>query len=112
MMRDTSATADEVWRVVIATQAPETEAPVLDATTATRLPARILDNDRAVTPLHFGTFDRWPVKALWCLGEMAPGILAASSFVVWLTRGRSRARKFRDASGTRPDRPVWMRLRR
>ncbi len=112
MMRDTPATADEVGCVVSATQAPETEAPVLDATTATRLPARILDNDRAVAPLHFGTFGRWPVKVLWCLGGMAPGVLAASGFLVWQTRGRSRARKLRDASGTRPDQPVWMRLRR
>ena len=67
MMRDTSATADEVGRVVIATQAPETEAPVLDATTATRLPARVLANKRAVTPL---------LRHLWWLaGEdsLVPG---------------------------------------
>lgn len=37
-------------------------------------------------PLHFGTFGGWPVKVLWCLGGLAPGILAVSGFVLWLKR--------------------------
>lgn len=39
--------------------------------------------------LHYGTFGGWPVRALWCLLALAPGLLAISGFMLW----RSRARK-------------------
>lgn len=42
-------------------------------------------------PLHFGTFGGWPVRVLWCLGGLAPGILAVSGFLIW--RGRHRKEK-------------------
>ncbi len=42
-------------------------------------------------PLHYGTFGGWPVRILWCLGGLAPGILAVSGFFIWRSR-RSRAR--------------------
>lgn len=37
-------------------------------------------------PLHFGTFGGWPVKLLWCVLSLAPGILAVSGFVIWYRR--------------------------
>lgn len=43
-------------------------------------------------PLHFGTFGGLPVKILWCLGGLAPGILAVSGFAIWWVR-RSSARR-------------------
>lgn len=40
----------------------------------------------AFTPLHFGTFGGLPVRILWCLGGLAPGVLAVSGFVIWRQR--------------------------
>ena len=37
-------------------------------------------------PLHFGTFGGLPVKILWSLGGLAPGLLAVTGFVIWRTR--------------------------
>jgi len=37
-------------------------------------------------PLHYGTFGGWPVKILWCLGGLTPGMLAITGFVVWRRR--------------------------
>lgn len=42
--------------------------------------------------LHFGTFGGWPVKVLWTLGGLTPGVLAVSGFVIWRARHRSRRR--------------------
>jgi len=39
-------------------------------------------------PLHFGSFGGGLVKALWCLGGLAPGILAISGFLIWRKRTR------------------------
>lgn len=50
------------------------------------LGAQIYDS---FVPLHFGTFGGWPVRVLWCLGGMAPGILAVSGFLIWRARHRS-----------------------
>lgn len=41
-------------------------------------------------PLHFGTFGGLPVKILWCLGGLAPGILAVSGFAIWWLRRRTK----------------------
>ena len=38
------------------------------------------------TPLHFGTFGGLPVKILWCLGGLTPGILAVTGFLMWWKR--------------------------
>lgn len=40
-------------------------------------------------PLHFGTFGGLPVKILWCLGGLAPGVLAVSGFFIWRLRHRT-----------------------
>jgi uncharacterized iron-regulated membrane protein len=50
------------------------------------LRAQIYDS---FVPLHYGTFGGWPVRVLWCLGGMAPGILAVSGFLIWRARHRS-----------------------
>lgn len=42
----------------------------------------------AFYPLHFGSFGGLPVKLLWCLGGLTPGILATSGFVIWWKRTR------------------------
>jgi len=38
------------------------------------------------TPLHFGTFGGLPIKILWCLGGLAPGVLAVTGFILWRLR--------------------------
>lgn len=45
--------------------------------------ARITD---AFTPLHYGTFGGLPVKILWTLGGLTPGVLAISGFLMWWAR--------------------------
>lgn len=40
------------------------------------------------TPLHYGTFGGLPVKILWALGGLTPGVLAISGFVIWQLRRR------------------------
>jgi uncharacterized iron-regulated membrane protein len=40
----------------------------------------------AMGPLHFGTFGGWPVKVLWCVGGLTPGILSLSGFLIWRAR--------------------------
>jgi uncharacterized iron-regulated membrane protein len=37
-------------------------------------------------PLHFGTFGGLPIKLLWCLGGLAPGVLAVSGFLIRRSR--------------------------
>lgn len=44
---------------------------------------QILDSFR---PLHYGTFGGLPVKILWCLGGLAPAILALSGTFLWWKR--------------------------
>jgi uncharacterized iron-regulated membrane protein len=44
----------------------------------------------AFTPLHFGTFGGLPVKILWCLGGLTPGMLAITGSLVWWHRRNSR----------------------
>jgi len=41
--------------------------------------ARILDSFR---PLHFGDFGGWPVKLIWSLAGLTPGLLAITGFVL------------------------------
>jgi len=43
----------------------------------------------AFTPVHFGNFGGLPVKILWSVLALAPGVLAVSGFVIWFRR-RSR----------------------
>lgn len=49
------------------------------------LGAQILD---AFEPLHFGNFAGLPVKIVWAIGGMAPGILALSGAAIWWKRRR------------------------
>ncbi len=42
------------------------------------------------TPLHYGTFGGLPVRILWSLGGLTPGILGVSGFLIWLRRRKSR----------------------
>jgi uncharacterized iron-regulated membrane protein len=42
----------------------------------------------AAAPLHFGNFGGWPVKVLWCLGGLTPGVLAISGILIWRLRQR------------------------
>jgi uncharacterized iron-regulated membrane protein len=42
----------------------------------------------AAMPLHFGSFGGLPIKVLWCLGGLAPGVLALSGAVIWGLRSR------------------------
>lgn len=46
---------------------------------------RIVDT---FTPLHYGTFGGLPVKILWAIGGLTPGVLAVTGFVVWQLRRR------------------------
>jgi len=48
--------------------------------------SRIVD---AFGPLHFGTFGGLPVKILWALAGLAPGLLAVSGFVIWRLRRKA-----------------------
>lgn len=45
--------------------------------------ARIADT---FTPLHYGTFGGIPVKILWTLGGLTPGVLAVTGFIMWRLR--------------------------
>ncbi|MBK1882245.1 PepSY domain-containing protein [Luteolibacter pohnpeiensis] len=45
----------------------------------------------AFRPLHYGTFGGLPIKILWCIGGLTPGILAVSGALMWWQRNR---RKF------------------
>jgi uncharacterized iron-regulated membrane protein len=38
------------------------------------------------TPLHYGSFGGLPVKILWALGGLCPGVLAITGFLVWFRR--------------------------
>jgi len=63
----------------------------------------------AFRPLHYGTFGGWPIKVLWTLGGLAPGVLAVSGFALWWLRRRSAAadsRRLRPARDPRPARQV------
>lgn len=41
-------------------------------------------------PLHYGTFGGWPIKVLWSIGGLMPGILAVSGFLIWISRRKRR----------------------
>ena len=47
----------------------------------------------AFVPVHFGTFGGWPVKVLWCIGGLSPGVLTLSGFLIWQTRRRGRRQR-------------------
>lgn len=44
-------------------------------------------------PLHFGTFGGLPVKILWCVLGLSPGILAVSGFAMWWKRRGGKRKK-------------------
>ena len=58
---------------------------------------QVLDSFR---PLHYGTFGGLPVKILWCLGGLAPGILAVSGAFMYFKRRYPARRKASAATGT------------
>jgi uncharacterized iron-regulated membrane protein len=39
--------------------------------------------------LHFGNFAGLPVKIVWCLAGLAPGVLAVTGFTIWWLRRRA-----------------------
>lgn len=41
------------------------------------------------TPLHYGTFGGLPVKILWCIGGLTPGLLGITGFLIWSRRRRA-----------------------
>jgi len=45
----------------------------------------------AFYPLHYGDFGGLPIKLLWGLGGLAPGLLAITGSVIWWKRRRSSA---------------------
>lgn len=66
---------------------------------ATGTVAKVLDLRQAsawtrfedmMTPLHYGTFGGLPIKILWVLGGLTPGVLAISGVVIWSSRRRVR----------------------
>lgn len=44
----------------------------------------------AFEPLHFGNFGGLPIKVLWALAGLAPGVLAVSGMAIWWQRRRGR----------------------
>lgn len=52
--------------------------------------AQFLDS---FTPLHYGTFGGLPVKILWCIGGLAPGILSITGCLMWYKRKFPKRRK-------------------
>ncbi|MEQ1945983.1 MAG: PepSY-associated TM helix domain-containing protein [Bryobacteraceae bacterium] len=59
--------------------------------------------------IHFGDFGGWPVKAVWVLLGIAPGLLTVTGTLMWWNRWASkRAANWRSAppATTRPQ-PVW-----
>lgn len=53
----------------------------------------------AFEPLHFGSFGGLPIKLLWALAGLAPGLLAISGTAIWWKRRRRRKNPPRSASG-------------
>lgn len=45
--------------------------------------ARVVDS---FEPLHFGSFGGLPVKIIWALAGLAPGVLAVTGFMIWRSR--------------------------
>ncbi|MDR2980870.1 MAG: PepSY domain-containing protein [Puniceicoccales bacterium] len=41
-------------------------------------------------PLHYGNFGGLPIKILWCIGGLTPGVLAVTGFVMWWQRTRQK----------------------
>jgi uncharacterized iron-regulated membrane protein len=62
--------------------------------------AKIEDTFR---PLHFGNFGGIPVKILWCIGGLTPGILAVTGFIMWWKRRNPTRKKKGKASDTMVD---------
>lgn len=67
----------------------------LDAKTAAVLSAVDINRADAVTryeavlyELHFGQFGGWPVKTLYAIGGLTPGLLSVTGFVLWWKRRR------------------------
>lgn len=46
--------------------------------------------DEMLEPLHFGNFGGLPIKLLWSLGGITPGILTISGFLIWRARRRKK----------------------
>ncbi|SDU30219.1 Uncharacterized iron-regulated membrane protein [Verrucomicrobium sp. GAS474] len=44
-----------------------------------------------VTPLHFGNFGGWPIKVVYVLGGLTPGVLSASGCAIWWMRRKKAA---------------------
>lgn len=56
--------------------------------------AQIVDT---FAPLHFGNFGGLPVKLIWCLLGLSPGVLAVSGTVIWWRRTRRAATRIAES---------------
>jgi uncharacterized iron-regulated membrane protein len=45
-----------------------------------------------MAPLHFGTFGGWPVRVLYVVVGLTPGLLALTGFALWYRRRAGAAR--------------------
>jgi uncharacterized iron-regulated membrane protein len=61
--------------------------------------AQVVD---AFEPMHFGNFGGLPVKLLWCLGGITPGVLAISGFLIWRQRRGQPATRPRQTPRSHP----------
>lgn len=61
--------------------------------------ARFVDT---FAPLHYGTFGGLPVKILWCIGGLTPGLLGITGFILWRLRRRPALRPASVASVPAP----------
>ncbi|MFH1497500.1 MAG: PepSY-associated TM helix domain-containing protein [Verrucomicrobiota bacterium] len=61
--------------------------------------ARVADT---FTPLHYGSFGGLPVKILWSLGGLTPGVLAVTGFLIWRHRRRRAVARTTAPVGTVP----------
>ncbi len=58
----------------------------------------------AFMPLHYGTFGALPVKILWSIGGLAPGVLAITGFALWWKRKKFDRRRTLSFSAKAADR--------
>src|SRR5262249_53390375 len=50
---------------------------------------------RLITPLHYGTIGGYATRVLWIFAGLAPGVLFATSLLMWWNRSLSKKRRRR-----------------
>lgn len=100
LVRDSTSVGGETSRVVITGELPEAELPALSASTATRLPARILDTDRSVSVVNRQTIeDRQIIDPQEAVQQVAGAVRAGSDLGYgedFLIRGFQQQDVFKD----------------